>query len=274
MNNMAKVDISLLKELRKITNAPLKDCKSALIEANWDLNLAQDVLKKAWAIKAAKKAGRDTNEWIVRVKSENWVVVWVKLACETDFVAKNEQFIWFADKILDKLLSFDVKNISNIKELSEKNTKELNDIISETVSVVWENVKLLDVFKISWKQSYIYNHPWNKIVWIVLYKSNNSEVDSISKELALQAVAMDPEYVRMEDIPKDVMNKQVAEFREEVIASWKPENIADNIVKWKTNKYFSQLVLLEQWWIRDETKKMKTLIPDDYELLDVIRYSI
>jgi len=274
MNNMAKVDIELLKKLRSITNAPLKDCKSALIEANWDLDLAQEVLKKAWAIKAAKKADRDTNEWIVRVRSENGVVVWVKLACETDFVAKNEQFIWFADKILDKLLSLDVENISSIEDLSEDNLKELNDIVSEAVSVVWENVKLLDVFKISWKQAYVYNHPGNKIVWVVLYKSNNPEAESISKELALQAVAMNPEYVKMEDIPQDVMDKQIAEFREEVLASWKPENIVDNIVKWKTSKYFSQLVLLEQWWIRDEAKKVKSLIPSDYELIDVIRYSI
>ena len=271
---MAKVDIELLKKLRGITNAPLKDCKSALIEANWDLDLAQEVLKKAWAIKAAKKADRETNEWVVRVKAENWVVVWVKLACETDFVAKNEQFIEFADKILDKLLSMDKDNISNINDLSEKDLEILNDIVSETVSVVWENVKLLDVFKISWKQAYVYAHPWNKIVWVVLYKSNNSEADNISKELALQTVAMNPEYIRMQDIPQDIMDKQISEFREEVLASWKPENIVDNIVNWKINKHFSQLVLLEQSWIRDESKKMKSLIPDDYELLDVIRYSI
>lgn len=271
---MAKVDIELLKKLRSITNAPLKDCKSALIEANWDLDLAQEVLKKTWAIKAAKKADRDTNEWIVRVKAENGVVVWVKLACETDFVAKNEQFIWFADKILDKLLSLNVDNISSIKDLSEKDLEQLNEIVSETVSVVWENVRLLDVFKISWKQAYVYNHPGNKVIWLVLYKSNNPDMENISKELALQAVAMNPEYIKMEDIPQDIMDKQIAEFKEEVIASWKPENIVDNIVKWKINKYFSQLVLLEQPWIRDEAKKVKTLIPSDYDLIDVIRYSI
>ncbi len=271
---MAKVDIELLKKLRSITNAPLKDCKSALIEANWDLDLAQEVLKKTWAIKAAKKADRDTNEWIVRVKAENGVVVWVKLACETDFVAKNEQFIWFADKILDKLLSLNVDNISSIKDLSEKDLEQLNEIVSETVSVVWENVKLLDVFKISWKQAYVYNHPGNKVIWLVLYKSNNPDMENISKELALQAVAMNPEYIKMEDIPQDIMDKQISEFKEEVIASWKPENIVDNIVKWKINKYFSQLVLLEQPWIRDEAKKVKTLIPSDYDLIDVIRYSI
>ena len=271
---MTKVDISLLKKLRWITNAPIKDCKSALIEANWDLDLAQEVLKKSGAIKAAKKADRDTNEWIVRVKSENNTVVWVRLACETDFVAKNEQFISFADKILDVLLNMDIDNISNLDSLPENEKIKLNDIISEAVSVVWENVKLLDVFKISWKQAYVYNHPWNKIVWIVLYKSDNADVSSITKELALQSVAMDPEYIKMEDIPKDIMDKQITEFREEVILSWKPENIVDNIVKWKINKYFSQIVLLEQPWIRDDTKKVKTLIPSDFELIDVIRYSI
>jgi elongation factor Ts len=90
---MSKVDINLLKKLRSITNAPLKDCKKALIEANGDLDEAQEVLRKMGAVKAAKKADRETSEGIVRVRKEGDTLVAVQLACETDFVAKNEQFV-------------------------------------------------------------------------------------------------------------------------------------------------------------------------------------
>jgi len=270
---MSKVDIALLKKLRSITNAPIKDCKSALIETNWDINLAQDVLKKTWALKAAKKADRDTNEWVVRVKKEWEVVVWIKLACETDFVAKNEQFISFADKILDFLLSLD-RNINSIKDLSDEELKNIDNIVAETVSVVWENVKVVDLFRKIDKQSYVYEHPGNKIVWIVSYISTDNKADYIAKELALQSVAMNPDYIKMEDVPTEEYEARKKEFIEEVVASWKPAEIAEKIVQWKLNKYFSWLVLLEQPWIRDESKKVKSLISKDFELIDIIRYSI
>jgi elongation factor Ts len=133
---MAKVDIALLKKLRAMTNAPLKDCKAALLEAGDDLEKAQEVLRQSGALKAAKKADRETNEGIVKVKYVDGTVVAVKLACETDFVAKNEQFISFADKILDTLLSFNKEEITSLEDLSEEEKKQLDDIIADTVAVV------------------------------------------------------------------------------------------------------------------------------------------
>lgn len=271
---MSKVDIKLLKKLRELTNAPLKDCKKALVEAWDDLDKAQEVLRKQWAIKAAKKADRETNEWIVRVKKENWYVVGVKLACETDFVAKNEQFIQAADKLLDLILSFKEDTINSLEDISDDEKEQINNVISETVAVVWENVKVIDIFKMKVDQAFVYEHPGNKIVGIVIYNSSDDKAEEIAKEIALQAVAMNPEYVKMEDIPEDIKNKYYNEFKEEVIASWKPENIVENIVQGKLNKHFSSMVLLEQPWIRDESKKVKSLICWDFNLIDVIRYSI
>jgi elongation factor Ts len=271
---MSKVDINLLKKLRSITNAPLKDCKKALIEANGDLDEAQEVLRKMGALKAAKKADRETSEGIVRVRKEGDTLVAVQLACETDFVAKNEQFVWFADKILDKLLSFDKEEINSISDLSEDELSQLNDIVSEAVAVIGENIKIKDVLKKKVKQAYIYEHPGSKIVGIVVYNSNNPEAENVAKELALQAVAMNPEYISLDRIPEDIMKKMEEEFKQEVLASGKPENIVDNIVKGKLNKYFGEMTLLEQPWIRDDTKKVKSIIPSDFELIDVIRYSI
>ena len=271
---MSKVDIQLLKKLRNLTNAPLKDCKAALIEAEGDIDKAQDVLRKAGALKAAKKADRETNEGVVRVKKEGDTVVAVQLACETDFVAKNEQFISFADKILDTLLSFSKDEISSVNELSDEEKKQLDDIIAETVAVVGENVKIIDTLKKKVGQAYIYEHPGSKVVGIVVYSSSNPEAENVAKELALQAVAMNPAYVKVEDIPEEENNKYFNEFKEEVIASGKPAEIAEKIVQGKLNKLYSELVLLEQPWIRDDTKKLKSIMPSDFELIDVIRYSI
>ena len=271
---MAKVDIQLLKKLRAMTNAPLKDCKAALLEAGDDLDKAQEVLRKAWALKAAKKADRETNEWVVRVKFDNGTVVAVKLACETDFVAKNEQFISFADKILDTLLSFDKENISSIDELSEEEKEQLNNIIADTVAVVGENVKIVDVLKKKVDQAYVYEHPGSKVIGIVVYKSSNEKADEVAKEIALQAVAMNPAYTKVEDIPEEERNKYFEDFKKEVIESGKPAEIAEKIVQGKLNKLYSELVLLEQAWIRDDSKKLKSIVPSDFELEEVIRYAI
>ena len=271
---MAKVDIALLKKLRSITNAPLKDCKAALIESDGDLDKAQEALRKMGAIKAAKKADRETNEGVVKVKFENGYVAGVQLACETDFVAKNEQFVKAVDKLVDIVLSFDSEEIKSFDDLTEDQKKVINDIISETVAVVGENVKVIDLFKKKVEQAYIYEHPGSKVVGIVVYKSDNADKESIAKEIALQAVAMNPTYISMDRIPETVLKEVEETFRKEVLDSGKPENIAENIVKWKLNKYFSEMTLLEQPWIRDDSKKLKSVVPADFELLDVIRYSI
>ena len=271
---MSTVDIALLKKLRNITNAPLKDCKAALLEAEWDIDKAQEILRKMGAIKAAKKADRETNEGIVKVKHQGNYIAGVQLACETDFVAKNEQFIKAADKIVDTLFSFDEEKISSLDDLSEKERKKIENIVAETVAIVGENVKLLDLFKRKVEKAYVYEHPGSKIVGIVIYKSGNPEAKNIAKEIALQVVAMNPQYISLDRIPEEIMKKMEKEFREDVIASGKPENIIDNIVRGKLNKYFSEITLLEQLRIRDDSKKLKSIIPADFELIDVIRYSI
>ena len=141
------------------------------------------------------------------------------MACETDFVAKNEQFVKAADKLVDTVLSFEKEEINSIDDLTEEEKQKLNDIVAETVAVVGENVKLLDVMKKKVEQAYIYEHPGSKIVGIVVYKSNNPEAEKVAKELALQAVAMNPTYVSMDRIPEEELKKIESEFREEVLAS-------------------------------------------------------
>ncbi len=274
---MTKVDINLLKQLRQTTNAPLKDCKEALIEAEWDIDKAMEILKKKWALKAAKKADRETNEGIVKVVKDGDLIVGVKLACETDFVAKNDTFMELADKIIWKIKEYvkdnGVDKVEGIDGLPEDlKDKIIKEIIPEYIWKIWENIRLLDVFVRKWN-AYIYSHPGNKVVSVVFYKCNNTDCEEEAKELALQIAAMSPEYLKIEDIPNDVLDNIKDEFKREMEWSWKPEDIIDKIVQWKLSKWFNEVVLMEQPYIRDDSKLIKDVIKN-IEVEDFIRFSI
>lgn len=260
------VDIAVLKELRALTHAPLKDCKSALEEAEWDLQRAQEVLREKWALKAAKKADRATNEGIVMIKPFGDKIVGLKLACETDFVAKNDTFKWLATQIVEKLSALD--HVSDYDSLDDVTKESLNVVLKDNFVTIWENMQILDVFVEKW-QWYIYTHPWDKIACVVFY---NWDV-SLAKNVALQVAAMNPVCLSVEDIPQEDVVKYTEQFNQEVIDSGKPEHIADKIVQWKLQKLWSEIVLLEQYSIIDDSKKIKDMLWST-TVSSYIRYAI
>jgi len=264
-----KVDIELLKKLREITFAPLKDCKEALIDAEWDLDKAQDVLKQKWILKAWQRAERDTNEGIAKAVEKDWRIFALKLLCETDFVAKNDDFQALFDRILGKLFWLK-KEINSKDSLDNVLLDEINNEISEFVGKVWENMKLGDVI-ITNKHAYLYNHPWNKVVSIIYYEWDNQ---TIAKELALQVAAMNPIYVKFDLVPQNYRDELLAKFREELKDSGKPANVVDQIIDGKLKKSLADLVLLEQEYIRDGSKKIKEIIPADFKIIGFDRLAI
>ncbi len=268
---MAKVDINLLKKLRAETNAPLKDCKEALIEAEGDIEKAKEILRQKGALKAAKKADRETNEWIVKVRQVWDKVYGVKLACETDFVARNKMFHELAEKILDILEKYISDEIENKNQLSQELLeKEIQPLINEYIWKIWENIRLLDVF-VKWWKAYVYRHPWDKVVAVVFYEGDD---ENVAKEVALQVAAMNPQYVAKEDVPIEELEKMKETYKSQLVDSGKPADIIDRIVEGKINKDLSEIVLMEQPYIRDETKKIKEIIPSWFKIIKFIRFSI
>jgi len=263
------IDINLLKQLREATFAPLKDCKDALVEANGDLQQAQEILKEKWVLKAGKKSERETNEWIVKVISQNGKIAWIKLLCETDFVAKNEWFIKLCDDILDKLL------LENDSFLSKKDaptslSETLDTLVKEAVWTIWENMQLEDII-LTTENGFVYNHPGNKVASIVFFDATDSDV---AKEIALQVAAMNPSYLDFDSVPSDIVSKMESQFRQELLDSGKPENMIDQILKWKLSKALAEDVLLEQEYIRDGSKKIKNIIPEWFQLKSYIRLAV
>ncbi|HOG15222.1 MAG TPA: translation elongation factor Ts [Candidatus Absconditabacterales bacterium] len=263
------IDINLLKQLRETTFAPLKDCKDALIEANGDLQQAQEILKEKGVLKAGKRSDRETKEGIVKVVSQNGKIAGVKLLCETDFVAKNEGFIKLCDDILDKLLSENEFFLS--KQDAPTNLSESLDVlVKEAVGAIGENMQLDDIILTN-ENGFVYNHPGNKVASIVFFEGANSD---IAKEIALQVAAMNPSYLDFDSVPSDIISKMESQFRQELLDSGKPENILDQILKGKLTKALAEDVLLEQEYIRDGSKKIKNIIPEGFQLKSYIRLAV
>lgn len=226
-----------LKELRDATGISVMQCKKALEEANGNMEKALMILKKKSSDIAAKKADRDVAEGSVVIKTNGNRVAVVVLRCETDFVAKNEDFMVVANTLADKALS-------EGKEVAETSAKELVDGLIQKIG---ENVKLSEIEVIEGNTigSYIHNGKSGVIVSLI------GGTQELAKDVALHIAAMKPEYLKQEDIPADKIALARELFTEEVNASDKPEEIKAKMLQGKIDSYFKEQTLLDQPFVKN-----------------------
>lgn len=249
------VDMKLLKQLRAMTHAPMNACKSAIEEADGDLDRAQEILREKGALKAAKKADRETNEGIVVVEQFGDKVVGLKLACETDFVAKNETFKRLWKDIVEKLST--LESLENYAHLDATMKEDLEKVLKDNFVTIGENMQIIDAF-VQTGTSYVYRHPGDKIASIIFYQGDEEK----AKSVALQVAAMNPSYLSVDDVAIDEQVKYRTAFEAEVKDSGKPTDIMERIVEGKLGKIWAEIVLLEQSSIIDDTKTVKALLGD------------
>lgn len=247
--------MAVLKELRAITLAPLKDCKSALEDADGDLTRAQEILREKGALKAAKKADRATNEWMVIIKQFGDKTVGLKLACETDFAAKNDVFKWIANQIVEKLATLDA--LTTYAEVSEELQVEITKVLQDNAVTIGENMQVIDGF-VKTGTSYVYTHPWDKVAAAIFYTGDEEK----AKAVALQVAAMQPQFLSTDEISQETKDKLSAQFTEEMKDSGKPADILEKIIAGKLQKEWSDIVLLEQVSIIDDSKRVKDVLWD------------
>ena len=262
-------NIELLKQLREITFAPLKDCKEALSEAGDDLEKAQEVLKKKGIAKAWNRAERETKEGIAKIVEMNKKTVGLKLLCETDFVAKNENFQALFDSVLGKIAQSD-KEITALEHLDPKVAEEVENEVKEFMGKTGENMKIGGVL-VTTKKAFIYNHPGNKVATLIFFEGGN---DEIAKEIALQVTAMNPTYVSFDQVDQNEIAKMKEKFGAELKTAGKPETMIAQIVEGKIRKTLADVVLLEQEYIRDGAKKVKEIVPADMKVIAFVRMAI
>ena len=235
-----------VKELRNSTGISVMQCKHALEEAEGDMKKALAILKKTSSDIALKKADRSLNSGSVMIKNKNNKAVLVGLLCETDFVAKNDDFTALLDNLAEKALS----------EGIEKMKMEAKDMIDPIIQKTGENIQLGDVYEMSGETLGIYVHS-NKSGVIVSLEGGNTE---LAKDIAMHITAMKPEYMSENEISEDTKKTIKEIFEKEVSSIDKPEEIKKKMLAGKMATYFQEKTLLNQVFIKSSEETVGKLL--------------
>ncbi|ACL69523.1 translation elongation factor Ts [Halothermothrix orenii] len=258
-----------IKELRSRTGAGVLDCKKALAETNGDIDAAVEYLREKGIAAAAKKAGRVAAEGAVNVyiSDDRKKGVIVEVNSETDFVAKNDNFKDLVNKISEHLMQSDANSVDEVLKETwyQDSEKDVNTIIKEAIASIGENINLRRFEKYEtngFLQGYI--HMGGKIgVLVDIDGEFNDSTRKVAKDIAMHIAAINPRYLSRDDISEEVINKEKEIYKEQMLNEGKPEHIIGQIVKGKMEKYYSEVCLLDQAFVRDEDITVGKLIEDN-----------
>ena len=278
------VNMSDVKKLREMTGAGMLDCKKALEEAGGDIEKAKEILRVKGLAKAEKKASRETKEGIVRVKvsEDRKKGAIIELNCETDFVARNEEFQKLADEIVEHILSTD-ENANREGEgtdiLGQKffkdESKTVEELIKEAIAKIGENIRLSRYCRYD-TEDYLhsYVHGGGRIGVLLEFKAPglDDKVLRLVQDVAMQIAAMRPEFVSVETIPQEVLDREKNILMEQARQEGKPEHILEKIVQGKLRKFYQEKVLLEQPFIKDDKKSVGKVIEESGLGVEIKRF--
>ena len=241
-----------VNKLRQITGAGMMDCKKALTEANGDFDAAIDILRKQGQKVAAKRADRDASEGLVIAKTsaDGTHGVLVCLNCETDFVAKNADFVAVAEKMAALALEKGLDSVEAIKSAAyDSNGMTVAEKLIEQTGVIGEKIEISACAQVKAPFVYAYNHPGNKVASIV--GLNKTGFETAAKDVAMQIAAMGPVALNKESVPQNVIDKELEIGKELAIQEGKPADMAEKIAAGRLNKFFKESTLLAQEFIKD-----------------------
>ena len=270
-----EVTASMVKELRETSGAGMMDCKKALAETNGDMNAALDYLREKGISKATKKESRIAAEGLANIYVEKNKAVILEVNSETDFVSKNEEFKSMIDEIGAALLKSDVKTVEEANELTTESGATIKDLIVAKIAKIGEKLSFRR-FTIVNKEdnetfgSYI--HMGGKIASLVVITGDNVEA---AKDVAMQQAAMRPNYTFISDVPSDVLEKERAVQKELAMNEGKPADIAEKMVEGRINKFYKEICLNEQVFVKDNGLTIKSFLKNNNsELKYAIRYEV
>ncbi len=274
-----------VKELREKTGAGMADCKKALEEASGDMQLAVDWLRKRGAASVAKRSDRDANEGIVIAKTstDGKTAVIVEVNCETDFVARNDEFIAFATAISDAILA---QPISNEEQLwnTEVNGKTLGNLRDEILSKFSEKIGLRRYERISTDGHVMeYTHAGSRLGVLVEFDgaSTNEATKPLARDVAMQVAAMQPMFVDRSKVNQEVLAKELELYKQQALEEGKKEDIAERIAQGRLGKFYEEQVLIEQTFVKDPSKKVSDIVAEigkilgiDVKVVTFVRYNL
>lgn len=248
-----------IKKLREITGAGMVDCQKALKEASGNLDTAIEILRKKGIAKAAKRTDRETNEGVIKVgvSADGTEAFMLELNSETDFVARNEKFQAFADALLKLIESKKPASVDDLLALDFEGMS-VKDTLDNMSGTIGEKMGVKRIATVKGASVAVYSHLGGRLgVLVALDQADKTEV---ALEVAMQVAAANPKYIRPDEVASDELAKEKEIYREQLIKEGKPENMVDKIVEGKVAKYYSEVCLLEQEFIKDDKKKVKDIL--------------
>ncbi len=274
MAEMATITASDVNKLRQQTGAGMMDCKNALVEANGDFEQAVDILRKKGQKVAAKRGDREANEGAVIAKTtaDGKKAVVIMLNCETDFVAKNENFVAFAEEILNVAADKTPANVDELKALTLADGRTVSDHITDNIGKIGEKIDLGAYEIVNGEQAVAYIHPGNRLATIVSLNKSGENIEDAGKQVAMQVAAMDPVAVDETSVTQETIDRELEIGKELARQEGKPEEMIDKIAQGKLKKFFKENTLVNQDFIRDNKKTVAQFLKDTADGLKVVEF--
>ena len=256
------ISAKMVKELREKTGAGMMDCKKALQETDGDMEAAVDYLRKKGAAKAAKKAGRIAAEGSAHIEVNGNHAVILEVNCETDFVTKNDKFKQLLVDLGKHLISQKPKNVEEaLQQKLNGDGETVESYISSMVATIGEKISLRR-FTILTKTDDdafgAYLHMAGRIGVLTLME--NTKDDEVAKDIAMHVAAVNPTYVSRDEVPADEVNREREILKEQALSEGKPEKIVEKMVEGRLGKFFEQICLLDQSYVKDPDTKVKNFL--------------
>ena len=263
-----------VKNLREKTGAGMLDCKKALDETKGNIEEAINWLREKGISKAAKKAERIAAEGLSEAVSNDTDAVIVEVNCETDFVARNEEFKTLINTIANTLLNNDVNTMDEANKLVVDNETIEEKVVAFTAKI-GEKISFRRFEKLTKTENQefgIYSHMGGKITSVVVLEGKNPEV---AKDIAMHVAAMNPSYLTSNDIPEDVLNKEREIIKEQSMNEGKPAEIAEKMVEGRIRKFFKEVCLVEQEFIKDSSLSVGNYAKNNNcSIVKMVRYEV
>lgn len=264
--------MELIKQLREITGAGIVDCQKALKEANNDLQTAVGLLRKRGIAKAAKRTGRETNEGVVKVAiSEAKDAAYIlSLGSETDFVARNDKFQSFADSVLSLAMEKKADSLDSLLALNLVNGSVQEDLDSLS-GTIGEKMDLAAYGCVKGASVAAYSHLGGKIGVVVAL--DQAAKEDLANDIAMQIAASDPKYLEPSEVDAGELEREKDIYKEQLLKEGKPEAMIEKILIGKMAKYYSEVCLVEQEFIKDDKKKIKDIL-EGAKIISYLRFSL
>ena len=279
-------DIEKVKQLRKSTGAGFKDCNSALEESKGDLDKAVEILRVKGISKASKKMSRVANEGVVAISGDEKKISIIEVNCETDFVAKNEDFINFV-KELSEINNSNNSDLEKLKKSTMQNSKTVEESLVALIAKIGEKITIgrVKTFNHNGSKNFNYLHTvvkdnLSKLAVVVSLETTDvsDNLKNFGKQLSMHIAATNPLALDSGSIDKNILEKEVSLINEELKSTGKPEDIVKKISQGKLNKFKEENSLLTQQWVMDPKKKVQDIIKElsisDLKIKDFYRLKI